>query len=361
MATPDSPAGASLFARVALFLLTGLVTGEVALRVLDLVQGRSPFAGLVDENDSTSLRYQPHPFMGFTLKPGNKDEGINRLGLRGPAMKRQKPAGVFRILCLGGSTTYGSNVVADRSYPAVLQQLLEGAEHDTPPLRYEVLNCGVPGYTTAESLVNLALRLVEYDADALVIYHAINDARLIQVGGFLPDYSHMRTSWKYPAISPLEWALLSHCRVFFHLLHESYVDPSKLRLEQLVFVDAARGAHPAPNWEGVNPKGIETYLRNLRNLVAVAREHGIAPVLTTFAASSEHLVGPGYDDVLKLMNAQVRRLATQKGLPLIDLAGPLSRRPALFDDYVHLNVDGCRAQARQVFEQARAQGLWHLR
>jgi lysophospholipase L1-like esterase len=316
---------------------------------------------LIEEQHSANLRYQPHPFMGFALNPGHQGEGVNQLGLRGQAVKRQKPAGVFRILCLGASTTYGSNVVADESYPAVLQELLADVEHETPPLRYEVLNCGVPGYTTAESLVNLSLRLIEFDADALVIYHAINDARLIQVGGFLPDYSHMRTSWKYPVISPFEWALLRHSRVFFHLLHEHYAATSKLRLDQLVYVDPTRTAHPTPNWKGVNPKGIETYVRNLRNLVAVAREHGIAPVLTTFASCSEHLVGPGYGDVLNVMNAQTRLLAKEKNIPIIDLAGVLSDRPALFVDYVHLNVDGCRAQARQVLEQARAQGLWHLR
>ena len=58
---------------------------------------------------------------------------------------------------------------------------------------------------------------------------------------------------------------------------------------------------------------------------------------------------------------RTRRLAKEKGLALIELAEPLNRRPELFADYVHLNATGCRALARQVFEQAQAQGLWHLR
>ncbi|MFT7461792.1 MAG: lysophospholipase L1-like esterase [Pseudohongiellaceae bacterium] len=335
--------------------------GESALRLYDLVQGRDPLGAQLGENISASGRYQPHPYMGYTLKPGHVGEGVNPLGFRGVPVSPDKPDDVFRILCLGGSTTYGSRVPAYRAYPARLQTMLTNAQRDDPSLRYEVLNCGVPGYTTAESLVNLSLRLSDFKADALVIYHGINDARLIQVGGFRSDYSHMRSSWRYPVISPVEWTLLRHSRLFFRLFGETYVKPSERRLEHLVFVDSAKDPHPSPSWEGVNPKGIATYVRNLRNLIAVAQEQGIEPVLTTFASSTDNLDGPGYEDVLAAMNLQVRRLARERNLPIIGLNRVLSPQSELFSDYIHLNEAGCLAQARAIYGQARAQGLWHLR
>jgi len=361
MTTPDRPQRSFTYLRIALFVLTLLVAGEVALRVVDAVQGRSPFGAQIAEPGTEVLRYKPHPFLGYALNPAYDGQDINPMGLRGEAVPKKKPKGVYRILCVGGSTTYGSHTPADQAYPARLQELLNKGPHKQPPLRYEVLNCGVPGYTTAESLVNLSLRLLEFDADALIIYHAINDARLIQVGGFQADYSHMRSSWRFPETSPLESALLRHCRLYYRLFKGSYPSLQPARLERLVYVDATEHPHPAPSWKGVNTRGVRAYLRNLRNLIAVAQEHGIAPVLTTFAASEEHLVGPGYGDVLAVMNRWVRQMATNKKLPLIELAESLDDQPGLFADYVHMNADGFMAQAKLIHQQARELGLWRLR
>ena len=90
--------------------------------------------------------YEPDPDMGYRLKPNvHTDMGFdtNHLGLRDyQHYRRQKPAGVYRILCLGDSFTFSITSLAD-SYPKQLEKLLASA-----PRKIEVLNCGVSGYGT---------------------------------------------------------------------------------------------------------------------------------------------------------------------------------------------------------------------
>lgn len=346
----------SWFAKLGLATLVGLVSLELGLRLVDLLQGRPALGALAPADITGSVRYEPHPYIGYVLKPGLAELGVNALGLRGPALTRRKPEGVFRVLCLGGSTTFGALVEAHQSWPSRLELLLDEAAG--PGRDFEVLNAGVPGYTTAESLANLATRMVEFQPDVLIVYHAINDARLIQIGGFLPDYSHKRRTWRFPQLSPLESLVLRHCRIAFRLFGERTLAASQLRLDQLLFKD---GPHPTPAWgDGVNKVGVGVFLRNVRHILALAGEHGIAPALTTFASCPERLVGEGHEDVLGVMNRGLATLARERDLPLLRLSGPLGGRPELFADYVHLNPEGCGVFARQVFEQGRQQGLWGL-
>ena len=56
------------------------------------------------------------------LEPGARlTYRINSLGLRGPETTRSKPAGVFRVLALGDSFTFGAGVRAEHAWPAVLE------------------------------------------------------------------------------------------------------------------------------------------------------------------------------------------------------------------------------------------------
>ena len=58
----------------------------------------------------------------------------------------RKKAAVFRILCIGGSTTRGVGVLPEESYPALLQQKLEVKA----PGSYEVFNLGLQSANTGD-------------------------------------------------------------------------------------------------------------------------------------------------------------------------------------------------------------------
>lgn len=124
-----------------------------------------------DEISALKSLYRGQAFLNYGLSPLRDD--VNSLGYRGPEIALPKPDHVYRIVALGGSTTYG--IYLDRwqdAYPHKLQQALTEA-HGYQDI--EVINAGVPGYTSWESAVNLMLRIPDLKPDMVIVYHGVND------------------------------------------------------------------------------------------------------------------------------------------------------------------------------------------
>ncbi len=109
---------------------------------------------------------------------------VNEQGARGtpPAPGRQE------VLCLGSSVTFGWGVRAEDAFPALLGARLEATE----PFRWAVVNAGVPGYTSYQSLALLRRRLARKQWPAVVLFEAgINDG-IPSTGAADADYAMAR-------------------------------------------------------------------------------------------------------------------------------------------------------------------------
>jgi lysophospholipase L1-like esterase len=96
-----------------------------------------------------------HPTRLWALAPGRKQNGavwatISPLGLRGGLPADPKPPGRLRVLVLGDSTWFGHGVEDDETFPAQLEARLRADGLDV-----DVLNGGVPGYSTEQTRVEL--------------------------------------------------------------------------------------------------------------------------------------------------------------------------------------------------------------
>jgi lysophospholipase L1-like esterase len=375
-AAAPAPRGRRLRRRLALSLLVLLgllLLAELGLRAWAAWRGIDVAAVLGQSHPEGGL-YAPHPFIGYVLRPERGSLENNAQGMRGPEVALAKPPGVVRILCLGGSTTYGAGVEPGESYPARLQRLLSAepappapavpAPAVPPARRFEVLNCGVPGYTTAESLIALELQHLEFQPDALVISHGINDARLVQAKGFRPDYAHVRRHWREPELSALEWWAWRHSAAWALVARTLDFGPKSIRIEDLVFVDGYAALYEPPE-AGVNRAGVAVYVRNIDHMVALARARGLDVLLCTIALrrypNATKAPAQDYTPTVDAMNAELRAYAQREGVPLVDLAQQLDRRVELYDDQVHMNAQGTAVQAELVLAAARAAGQWGLR
>ena len=98
---------------------------------------------------------------------------INNHGFRGADFAAEKPANTFRIMCLGASSTFGYLNTDDGTYPVVLAGLLgprlAGRE-------IEVINAGIPHFTTDNILAALEQEVFDYEPDLVTIYTGCNDA-----------------------------------------------------------------------------------------------------------------------------------------------------------------------------------------
>lgn len=99
---------------------------------------------------------------------------VNEHGFRGPAPAAKKPPGALRVVAVGNSSTFGWGVNDGETYPARLQELLRGR---VAGRRVEVMNAGVPGYSSFQGTRLLAESVLPLAPDCVVLSFGFNDSR----------------------------------------------------------------------------------------------------------------------------------------------------------------------------------------
>jgi lysophospholipase L1-like esterase len=110
--------------------------------------------------------YLPDADIGHVLAPNVQSGSVrtNALGLRDRDYPAHKPAGGYRILGIGDSHTFGGEG-ADEVYLDILEDLL--ARPAGPPV--EVINAGVPAYSTVQELQHLRRLEVSLAPDLVIL------------------------------------------------------------------------------------------------------------------------------------------------------------------------------------------------
>jgi lysophospholipase L1-like esterase len=103
---------------------------------------------------------------------------INSAGLRDREFSLSKPKGVYRILALGDSTTFGWGAHQDKTWPKLLEQKLNANPPAGGPQHFEVINSGVGNYNTAQEVAYFKERGRLYHPDMVIIGFAYNDGEL---------------------------------------------------------------------------------------------------------------------------------------------------------------------------------------
>jgi hypothetical protein len=136
------------------------------------------------------LRPTPIPPTQFRVLPANRPEqsyvlppnasmvilGVpfttNELGLRDDPVL-PKTDGMFRILCLGDSMTFGSGVPAETAYPGVLESRLQARAGQS--LKIDVINAGIMGYNMMNILASAETLIKLLQPDAVTYTFVDND------------------------------------------------------------------------------------------------------------------------------------------------------------------------------------------
>jgi hypothetical protein len=132
---------------------------------------------------------QPLP---YEFKPGSEGlvggglAKINEAGLRGGPLA--EAGSRKRVLCLGGSTTFGTGVTNDGTYPAFLQRFLDRQS----PGEFFVINAGMPGYSSLGNLDFLIYRGTELKPEFVIISTGFNDVTSV--------HGLMRKPWQSSSI-----------------------------------------------------------------------------------------------------------------------------------------------------------------
>jgi lysophospholipase L1-like esterase len=162
-----------VFVALTLGLACAAVLGipELILRAVDPPLGgfrAMDFGG----DPSTPLLFVEDPLYRWRLRPDTEVEFLgalvrtDSLGLRGPEPR----PGARRVLCVGDSTTFGWRVAEAETFPARLEALLAGGGEDR-----QVLNAGVPGYSSFQAALAAEELLPRLDPQVLIVLVGNND------------------------------------------------------------------------------------------------------------------------------------------------------------------------------------------
>ncbi len=207
-----------------------------------------------------------YPYLPFTPNP--HDPRVNEIGFRGEEVTLEKPDNTYRILCLGGSTTWDE-------YPALLQKELK-PDFAARGLNLEVLNGGNVFYTSMESLINFATRGLPLKPDAIVVYHGINDGIPAFGETHSMDYSHWRG--RLENLEPLFWdhlpVWLDHSYAYVGLRAAFERDIPMLGWNEMTMKYKV-------DFETSPYNGVEPYRQNIYSLICLARTRGVEVFLCT--------------------------------------------------------------------------------
>lgn len=331
---PDgAPHVVSPLSKVSLLCLPTLVVFGILQLVLPKRQG---------------WEYLPHPFLQAVPAP-NPAKGINTRGFRGGEPAIPKPKGLFRIVLLGGSTSFDPELRYEDTYGRQLELALGKA---LAPRQVEVQCAAVSAYNSEHSLIRYAADAIDLDADVVLVLDSVNDVYLNTFQPFRRDYG------TYPGVGPQH--LHQGFRDRTHL-----VDTIGFFARYVLFSDFRRPDDFRANDVVPDP---EPFVRNLRSIIVLGRSRGQRVVLCTLphrfrldGPEADRVLGeaalrnffngaplPGFvwfSHYMVVFNDRIRALAAEEGLPVLDFQRDVPPTKDLFIDEIHVTPRGARLEA----------------
>lgn len=133
--------------------------------------------GIAKQNNEQQPKYQrvkgaDGKEIYYKLIPSNDPRNpANSLGFRGPEL-RGKDANTIRVVCLGGSTTFGLGLDYNDTYPKLLENRLNELSRG---LNFEVINAGMPAMVLSQ-ITELSRHEIGYlQPDIIILMSIINN------------------------------------------------------------------------------------------------------------------------------------------------------------------------------------------
>jgi lysophospholipase L1-like esterase len=323
----------------ALLLTLGLLEGGARLALALLDTGAAPVQTGWNVGEGRSrvrdLVYVPDPELFFRLRPGIElaetanprifDVRTNALGLRGAEIARGKPPNTYRVLTVGDSCTFGSGAGDADTYPVQLERRLEAAR---PGVVVEVLNAGVPGFSSYQALRYLEIEGFNLDPDAIVFASGVNDSSPATAG------AKRRFDPEHP-LSDREYAEA--------LRAQRGLGIARLLWRAGLWWPAAASDNETQPKRRVSP---EEYQRNLDSFARQSLERGILPVIVAWPVRQQAL--GALDVTVAEYQDLARQVARERDIAFVDLVDVVRGRPDLFIDVVHMSPRGYGIVAEQI-------------
>lgn len=346
---------------VILVCITLEIVASVAINNTDSVRSLRGFL-LNPKNENTLPRLTGTPYLNYICTPNykrpNVSDGHNEFGYRGSAIPVKKEVNEFRILFLGGSTTYSYFINhGDSTLPEQVKSMILNSNewNDRLKLRYSklsVINGGLPSGTSAELLTHYLFKYRYYNPDIVVIHTGGNDSYAYYAGGpYQPDYSHIRRSVPRVTTLPLfVRPLMLTKTVSWLVINVFYRDVLKGETFEHKGSELVADWFPRSEFEG-HLNG-NAFYRNITTLVSVVRSDGGNVMLAPFIYNDKW---PGLAEVYLRgvdFNTEIlKTISEEQQVSFCDLSPEMIPYPSGWMDDCHLTSLGVRRKAEPIAEK----------
>ena len=258
------------------------------------------------------LVYELRPNAEVFVERFNRTVRTNSHGFRDYEFTTAKQAGVFRIIAVGDSVTFGWQQEVGETYPKLLEEMLNrevGARH-----RFEVYNMGVGGYNSEQEAELVRAKGLQFNPDLILVGYVLNDSQIGADAGLWRHFTRSR-------LRTLDF----------------------LSLQWLRLRERLRG------------KGLTT--RSFELLARVSGQEQIPVVIVIFPSLLEPLDRLG---AFAAQRERVAKAARDNGMQVIDLYDAyreVGMQNLMLDAY-HPNAKGHRIAASTIFQALAEMAAW---
>jgi lysophospholipase L1-like esterase len=303
-------------------------------------------------NPQQSAIFEGDPLLLWRLKP-NLDHAIwdftvvstNAQSFRADYPISAKPAGTFRIVCLGDSVTFGYRVPPVwpdkpndydpewQPYPMLLEKELRKAN---PNRHIEVFPMAVPGYTSHQGLAWLRRDIDYLQPDVVIASFGWNDASASDA----PDREAIDTRWWPVAI---RW-LIDHSQAFAHATR---------------WLRSQNGSKPVARHPVARVSQLE-YIANFKAIVQLTRDHKAAAIVIG-APYRDSVTNPPEAQLMTQYRLALKSEMLQNQTPYLEIlelteaAGSVNE--GFFGELIHPNHMGHRLMTSELLKLMSQQRL----
>lgn len=267
------------------------------------------------------------PLLMWCLKPNYSDGlvTINSSGFRDKEYNIRKDKNVFRILCLGDSSTFGTFVRLQETYHTLLENRLN-EESGQSGIKFEIINAGVIGYSSCQGLGLYKIKGFEYKPDIVTFYFGAND----EVKKFiLSDKQIMQNDVQVVAKAALENNLLLklHCYRIFRKYVTDVLDLNKNDVSKKV------------------PRvSLDDFKKNILELNSLCKKNGSLLVLISTPLRKEDYRKEIYNQDIYPYRELLENVSKEYNIPLVRIKEMTEQSPVytstFFFDKSHPNQLG---------------------
>ena len=284
---------------------------------------------------------------------------IRNHGFRGEDFAAEQQPGTLRVICMGASSTFGYHDEDDETYPYYLERELGRL---LPGRAIEVVNAGIPHFTTDHVLAMLRAELLDYEPDVLTFYEGYNDAchplaesALQALSRWCDEYSAAYAGLRKLATSVAGPVLFSRWSGYLPQMDRAalerqlalHVEHTRAQVSAMIALAAERGI-PL-----VLIRQVMTLWFDRRNRGEIAADAPRTSYAEEYAALERKLADEGWLDGLEArlyihahLLEDMDTLAREHDLVVVDNVALLAEEPSGLASIVHLHPEANARLAR---------------